>query len=326
MKPKLLVRVDRGNFPERFHYGFISVIDEDYNHVLKLGEDDNISFPFRSAAKPLQASALIDSGTAGHFGFSSKELAIICSSHAGSARHVKVVEGLLEKIGLTAENLQCGAHKPLDKEEKIRLIRENKTPTSIHNNCSGKHAGMLAICVKNNWDIDTYLDREHPLPKQILAKIKDLCQLKELPETVNDGCSALISVLPYYNMGIGFLNFFSTSKYSPLKSAMIENPYTIGGNGRIDSEIIAASGGELIAKVGAEGLCMVINLKEKKVLIVKIVDGDMKIRSVVIIEMLKKLEWLKEEQIINSQGLNPLYEKKLRNFKQKVTSEIKILF
>ena len=303
MKPELLVRVERGGNPERFHYGFISVINENFSHALKLGEDDNDTFPFRSAAKPLQASVLIDAGVAEHFGFTGKELAIFCSSHAGSASHVKLVRRVLEKIGLTEEYLQCGVHAPLDSEEKIRLIRNYEEPKAVHNNCSGKHAGMLSSCVKNGWDLDTYLEKEHPLQQRIMENIKDLCLLEELPETVYDGCSALVPVLPYRNMGIGFLNLFLDPKYAALKTAIAENPYTM-----------------------AEGLCLVINPDDKKVLVVKIADKSMKIRAVVTARMLEKLGWLTKEQISASQGLSFLCSKETKNWKHKVTGEIKTLF
>ncbi len=175
MKPELLVKTDRGNSPEKLHYGFIFVINEDYKTVIKIGEDELTPFPFRSAAKPLQASVIIDSGTHEQFNFNSEELAVICASHSGTALHTEKVLQVLKKIRLTPKHLQCGVHMPLDPEENRLLIKENRTAVSLHNNCSGKHAGMLSVCVKNNWDLGSYLDIEHPLQKQIMKNIKDFC-------------------------------------------------------------------------------------------------------------------------------------------------------
>ncbi len=323
MKPELLVRTERGSSPEKLHYGFILVIDADYNYVLKIGDDQNTPFPFRSGAKPLQASAVIDSEAHAYFGFSGEELAIICASHAGTPVHTEKVENILQKITLSRQDLQCGPHMPLDIKEKENLIRHGKAGTSIHNNCSGKHAGMLSVCVKNNWNTGTYLEVDHPVQRHIMSNIKELCILKDLPEVALDGCSAPVPVLAHYNMGVGFLNLFLNPKYEPLKLAMSQNPYITGGNGRLDSEIIAASGGRLIAKVAAEGVCIVINTGAKQVLVVKILDADFKARSVSVIESLNQLKWLSENEIQSSAGLNHLYRKEITNWKHKLAGEIK---
>ncbi|HSA07040.1 MAG TPA: asparaginase [Candidatus Gastranaerophilales bacterium] len=326
MKPELLVMTERGGFPEKFHYGFIYVIDEGYNCALKIGEDENLLYPFRSAAKPLQASVLIDSAVPEYFDFTGEELAIVCASHTGSAKHIETVANILQKIGLSPEYLQCGAHIPLDAEERQNLIKSGKEPLNLHNNCSGKHSGMLSVCIKNSLDIKTYLDENHPLQREIMKNIKKLCMLKEIPQTVSDGCSAPAPVLPHYNMGIGFLNLFLDDKCSAIKQAMSENPYLMGGKDRLDSEIIKASGGKLLAKVAAEGLCLVVNIEEKKVLLVKITDADIKARSIAVIESLKKLKWLDEDQIEASVGLKNLFNKEIKNLKNQIAGEIKTVF
>jgi len=326
MKPKILVKAERGNFPEKIHYGFISVINEEFKYVLKIGDDNNIPFPFRSGAKPLQATAVIDTDTHKYFNFRGEELALFCASHAGTAEHIAKISQILEKTGLNLENLQCGSHMPLDADEQKKMIIEGKPPTPLHNNCSGKHAGMLSVCIKNNWDINTYLKPDHPVQKLIMQNIKDLCGLKNLPEIALDGCSAPVPILPHYNMGVGFLNLFSKPEYEPIKLAMAKNPFLSGGHGRLDSEIISASNGNIIAKVAAEGVCIVVNLEKKQVLVVKIIDADFKARAVVVIESVKKLGWLSEEQINSSERLKKMYDKQITNWKQEIVGEIKILF
>ncbi len=274
MKPQLLVKTDREGYVEKLHYGFIWVIDEDFKVVLKEGDDNNTPFPFRSGAKPLQVAMVIDSGSFEYFGFSLGELAVMCASHTGEDVHVETVKSILEKIGLEEKHLQC-------------------VPHTLKNNCSGKHAGMLAACVKNNWEIDNYLDKDHPLQIQILHKIKNLCALDNIPPTVLDGCTAPVPVLPHYNMGVGYLNLLLDPKYADIKRAMLENPYIVGGKGKVDTEVMQAVPGVLIAKVAAEGVCIVVNLEEKKVLIVRITDGNMEVRSTVVWEMIRRLGWKK---------------------------------
>ncbi len=326
MQPEPLVMTERGNFPEKLHYGFIQLINENSEIILKIGEGEKTPFPFRSGAKPLQATAVIDSRAYEYFNFTDKELAIICASHAGTSVHIEKVAGILKKIGLAGENLQCGAHMPLDASEKENFIKHDAQPNAFHNNCSGKHAGMLAVCVKNNWDVSDYLNISHPLQEMIMQNIKDLCKLEKLPETALDGCSAPVPVMPHHNMGVGFLNLLLNPKYSPLKNAIAQNPYIIGGNNRLDSEIIAASGGKLIAKVAAEGVCIVANLELRQVLVVKIIDADSKARSIVTIDSLIKLGWLGKKQVQLSEKLDNLYKKQITNWKKQVVGEIKTLF
>lgn len=272
MKPNLLVRTEREGYVEKLHYGFVWAIDEEFNVIHKEGDDKNTPFPFRSGAKPLQATAVIDSGAFEHFGFTHKELAIMCASHTGEEVHVETVKSVLEKIGLTENDLQC-------------------VPHSLKNNCSGKHSGMLAVCVKNGWDIKNYLDKNHPLQIQIMQKIKQLCMLDNLPPTVLDGCTAPVPVLPHYNMCVGFLNLLFDQKYKYIIHAMHQNPYIVGGNGKIDTEVMTTFPGKFISKVAAEGVCIIVNLDKKKALLIKIADSDHKARSIAVWNMLDKLRW-----------------------------------
>lgn len=330
MRPELLITFERGTgknrYVERLHYGFITVVDEDYKVVFRSGDDENVPFPFRSAAKPLQASVLIDTGTHTHFRLTGEELAIICASHTGSAKHVALIRGILAKAGLSPDDLQCGSHAPLDKEEAQRLIKANEQHTNPHNNCSGKHSGMLLTCSKMDWNINTYLQSDHSLQQAIMHNVKELCILEQLPLTVTDGCSAPIPVLPLKNMGVGYLNLILDDKYRDISLAMTQNPYIAGGKGRLDSEIMNAGGGNLVAKVGADGLCVVMNISERKALVVKMTDADMKARSVVTIESLKQLGWLTESAIASSEGLAALYDKEIKNLRGTTSGEIKAVF
>lgn len=332
MKPELLIKTERGSkgecYTEKLHYGCILVIDEEFQTIARCGDDKNTPFPFRSSAKPLQATVLIDSGADRHFALTSEELAIICASHAGSAKHIKLIEGILAKAGLTPEHLQCGFHTPLDKEEADRLVRAMENAHNMHNNCSGKHAGMLATCAKMQhmgWNADTYLQTDHPLQKAIMLNIKTLCMLDAIPPTVSDGCAAPIPVLPLRNMGIGYLNLLNNDKYRELTRAMTQHPYVAGGKGRLDSEIMQAGGGNLVAKVGADGLCVVMNIREKKALIVKMTDADMKARSIVTVEAIKQLCWLTENEIAAAEGLLPHYDREIKNLRGESAGQITTL-
>lgn len=318
MKPALLIETKRDKITEKQHFGFILVVDKKENILFKIGDDENKNFWFRSAAKPLQASLIIKSGAYNKFNFTLHELAVCCASHTGTETHTKTVQSVLNKIGLKEEHLQCGIHEPLDKETREKLIKENKVSNQIHNNCSGKHAGMLAVCRANDWDIQNYLDFSHPLQKEITKSISKFCNFDINNINIgHDGCSAPVHALPHYKMGVGFLNLFLDKNYELLKKAFQENPFLIGGNKRLDSEIIKASSGKLISKVAAEGLCITVNLEQQQALIVKILDADQSARSIATIEALKQLKWLSEEEINNNE---------IKNWKNHVVGEIKPCF
>jgi len=322
MKPDLLIETTRSNIVEKQHFGFIMVVDKQENILLKIGDDENKNFWFRSAAKPFQSSLIIKSGAYDKFNFTLEELAVCCASHTGTEKHTKTVQSVLDKIGLTEKNLQCGVHEPLDKETKDYFIKKDIEPSQLHNNCSGKHAGMLAVCTVNGWDIQNYLDLNHPLQKEITTTIANFCNFDENSINIGtDGCSAPVHALPFYKMGVGFLNLFLNENYENIKKAFQKNPFLIGGNERPDTEIIKASSGNLISKTAAGGLCVTINLEQEQALVVKILDADMTARSIAIIEALKQLKWLSEEEM-NTPQIKNLYDLKIKNLKNQTVGEI----
>lgn len=322
MKPALLIETTRNRVIEKQHYGFIIVVDREENILLKTGDDENKNFCLRSVAKPFQAAVIVKTGTFDRFNFTLQELAVCCASHAGTEEHIRLVKSVLDKIGLKEENLQCGIHDPLDKAAKEFLIRNNLSATQLHNNCSGKHAGMLAVCVAKGWNIQNYLDFDHPVQKLITETIAEFCNFDENKiDMGRDGCSAPVHALPHYKMGVGFLNLFLNNKYENIKRAFQKTPFLIGGDGRLDTEIIRASSGRLISKVGAGGLCITVNTEEEKALIVKIVDADMPARAVATIEALKQLKWLSEEEIKNN-NIKTLFDLKIKTLKNKTAGKI----
>ncbi len=304
MKPELLVEIKRGQITEKQHFGFIIAVDKNENIFFKKGDDENGKFWFRSAAKPLQASLILKSGAYNKFNLNSQELAVCCASHTGTGEHVLHVQSILHKIGLGEANLKCGVHEPIDKQTRDSIISctykdaDFSAFSQLHNNCSGKHAGMLAVCVMNNWELANYLDFDHPLQKKIKKTIAKFCNFSEDEiELERDGCSAPVHALPYIKMGVGYLNLFFDSEYAILKKAFQENPVLIGGNGRLDTEIIKATSGRLISKVGAEGLCITVNTENEQALIVKILDADPKARFLATIRTLRELGWISEKEL-----------------------------
>jgi len=235
----------------------------------------------RSLSKPLQASVLIDENVE----LDLRELAVISGSHAGEKCHIEVILNLLNRFGLEPNNLKCGYHPPLSGGFSDGRYAK------LYNNCSGKHAGMLVLCQKNNWNKETYLNISHPAQNLIYQQHQKLCRIDNLAQST-DGCGAPVWGLPLVNIAKGYLNLFLCPKYEPIKRAFLDFPYLIGGIHRLDTEIIQSDREKnLIAKVGAGGLAVVLNLKSRELLLLKVSDAENHARALIIQEALKQLNW-----------------------------------
>ena len=169
-----LVEVVRGTLVESRHTGAIAVADADGRLLFAFGEVERPVFP-RSAVKAMQAMPLVESGGADALGLGDDELAVACASHSGESAHVEAVRSLLAKAGLDESYLACGAHWPISEKASRELIRAGRRPQAIHNNCSGKHAGMLAACVHLGFDPRGYARPDHPLQVEIGGIISETC-------------------------------------------------------------------------------------------------------------------------------------------------------
>lgn len=288
-EPELLLEYARDGLVDQEHYGFIVLADKKRAFDFT-GDAKNYPFYLRSCAKPLQASLLIDYEMDKFYDMTEEEIAICCASHAGEEIHVQTAFNLLNKIGLNESYLKCGLHKPLSKTEQTKMVLSGASEHPLQNNCSGKHVMMLGLCKMKGWDLATYDSPDHPLQVAIKKKIYELCKVtKEYPVTT-DGCGVPIVSMPLTNMLHGYLNLFCNLKYEKIKNAFLNHPYIIGGEDRTDTKIIEYSE-NIVAKVGAGGLCVVVNTKTEEAFVVKIADCDMKARELVVCQILKNLHW-----------------------------------
>ncbi len=276
----LRVEYIRDGLVEEFHAGEWSLAEPITG--MNFDSTENLYY-LRSCAKPLQATLLIDS----NIDLTSEELALCCGSHAGEECHLRVAESIMKKFRLNETMLKCGIHEPLSRTMQNKMIINGNKPSQLHNNCSGKHLGFLALCRKNNWDFETYDSPNHPLQLAIKEKINSMCGVeKEYPMTT-DGCGVPILSMPLKNLVRGYINLLN---YPQILNAIKSNPYIFGGEDRIDTAIIQNSE-NLIAKVGAGGLCVVLNVKEKNALAVKIHDASTEARKFAVLELINKLGW-----------------------------------
>ncbi len=250
-----LVEVWRGGRVESEHRGAIAVVDAN-GRVLAHSGDVMVTSYLRSSAKPFQLLPLIESGAADRFGFTDRELAVIAGSHSGEPRHLEAVQSILNKIGIGDEALQCGVHVPFNPEAAKALRAANQNASVLHNNCSGKHAGMLAQAVDRGLSTADYLDPQHPVQigiRQHLAQLADLA-FDDIGVGV-DGCSAPCFALPLKNAALAFARLAQSKDAALARVAqvMIEHPEMVAGEGRLDTDLMRATAGHLFSKGGAEG-------------------------------------------------------------------------
>ena len=248
-----LVEVRRGALTESRHRGHIVVIEPDGNIVNYLGAPQTVTF-LRSSAKPFQAMPLLTSGAAERFGFTDQEVALACASHNGEPIHTEVVASMLEKIGLGPEALKCGIHEPYSVEVAGRLRLEGRAPNVLQNNCSGKHAGMLAVCRSHGWRTEGYRLPGHRMQRQ---NLEDVARLADVAaddiRTATDGCGVVTFALSLERMARMFASLTASREGQRVADAMQTHPEYIRGAGATDTVLMQSIPGA-VAKGGAEGL------------------------------------------------------------------------
>jgi len=308
------------SFVENRHMGWLVISHRHQGLLYSTPGASEIATFFRSSAKPFQAFPLIESGV--HQELTEAELALTCASHVGSHRHVELARSILEKAGIQESCLQCGPHAPADAAMLEYLRQSEKTPTPIHNNCSGKHAGMLFYCQRQQLDPATYLNFEHPLQQRILNALRQWGGVQDIPTAI-DGCGAPVFYLPLRTMALLYAHLGSAEEYAPLRKAMINHPEIVGGAGRVDTVIMQASRGKLLAKVGADGVLCVSRVGADEGLALKIADGSEPIRNMAIVEILTRLGWLDQEAAQDSR-LTPFQDQLRFNTQDKAVGEYQI--
>ncbi len=302
----ILVKVYLGKTVESLHCGSIAVVDSEGKLVYSFGDPYFVTY-LRSSAKPFQAIPLITSGAAKEFGLTQKEIAIISGSHNGQRIHTDTVKSILKKIGLSEKNLQCGVHIPHYYTANNIIPPPGKRFTPVHHNCSGKHSGILAICVYSGWDIKYYLDKNHPAQKLILKSISEICRYPEKMIGIGiDGCGVPVHAMPIYNMALGFSNLINynskdenTSKaYKLIVDSMRRYPEMVSGEGRLDLSLALASKGNILTKAGGEALSCSGILDRGWGMAVKIADGTQRAIGPAVVETLKQIGLLNEKQIV----------------------------
>lgn len=312
------LHVTRGPVVESRHSASVALADPTGRLVAACGYPDRITY-WRSAAKPVQLLPLVMHGGIEHFGFTDSEIAVMTASHAGEDVHIEAVQSILEKIGLGEEALRCGPHLPYSQAAADALIRAGELPRAIHSNCSGNHAGMLALSVLRGWSPQGYMEPDHPVQREILSAVSTMTGVPAavIPLAV-DGCGVPTYALTLHAMATAYARLAATANLPDgyaqaadhVALAMCRYPHMTAGTGRFSTSLMAAIDERIIAKGGAEGV-MNIGLPELGLgIAVKIEDGSARGLAPLCIEILCRLGILNEEE---SESLADLHKPVVRN-------------
>lgn len=277
---ELEVHLLREGITESTHRA-IAVVCDDRGRVLSSAGNPETAYFMRSSLKPFQALAVTTTGTMERYDLNDKDLAIICSSHQGTVEQARQVFNILWRSDVDPSALQCPI--PPGKESRLQY------------NCSGKHAGMLAVCQQRNWPLNTYLQRNHPVQKLILGKIAELLKMPgDEFICAHDDCGAPTYAMPLSQMATLYAQLASGDNLDMerIVRAMTHHPELVSGEGQFDTELMRITEGELISKAGAEGIQCVGRVGEGMGLAIKVSDGAKRAKYAVAIHILKQMGWI----------------------------------
>lgn len=322
-----LVRVRRGFLVESVHAVAACASTPEGEVTLALGDID-VPVYLRSSAKPFIAGAIVASGAAREFGLEAREIAVIAASHNGEPFHVEAVRSILRKIRRSPSDLQCGAHAPYYEPAAEALAAASEPFTALHNNCSGKHAGILALCAALGADHATYLERSNPAQQAILAFCARLTgdDPERFPVAV-DGCGIPVFATPLRRAARAFarwatlrgLDDSDAEALARVREAVVAHPEYLAGTGRFDTQLVAASGGGVVGKVGAEGVHCDALVALGLGLALKVIDGGRRAVAPATFALLDRLGALDEAA---ATALAAFARTPIRNVAGRVVGEI----
>lgn len=304
---------DRGGIVECRHQVYAVVVDGSGKLLLAMGDPSRVTL-IRSAAKPAQALAILETGCIEQYTLSEQDLALICASHNSEDRHLARAQSILNRIGAKESDLRCGPHLPISKDVERAWIKRDFTPTAVCNNCSGKHAGMLAGAKALGAGFERYNMPDHAMQVRVRGAVEDLCQAKDGPiQWGIDGCNLPAPAMPLNLLAKVYAVFAAaaddseggnsssrTQACARIFHAMSQHSELVAGEGRFCTELMTAYQGSLIGKVGAEA-CYAIGIRASEHtrrlgstgpigIAVKVEDGNMDVMYSAVAEILQQLE------------------------------------
>ena len=279
----------RGEAVESLYRGHVAVVDASGRTVAAFGDPDATA-PLRSCAKPLQALPFVGRAMDA-VAATEAELALACASHNGEDEHVAAARGLLARAGVSESELECGPQLPSDEATARRLLASGRVPLAVHNNCSGKHAAMLATCVVEGWPRAGYIARDHPMQQAVTATLGGHLglDLDAAPWGI-DGCG-----LPTFGVPLSALaRAFAAAQggdggFRRCQDAMAAHPFLVAGTGRFDTALLDCCGTTITAKIGGAALWVAVLRDVGTAVAVKLEAGAGEAIPPVAIALLRRL-------------------------------------
>jgi L-asparaginase II len=313
----------------------VAVVDERGRLLARCGDPERPVY-WRSAAKPFQVMPLLEMGGQARYGLHSGEIALMCASHGGEPAHTAMAARILGLGGFRIEDLQCGAHWPTCEQEAHRLAASGLAPTALHNNCSGKHAGMLLACRLIAADPSRYLELAQPLQRAILKRLAEQAGVPATSiATATDGCSLPTFRLPLSALARAYARLLAGSLpgeapdrrrvRQTIVHAMTSEPWMVAGTGRFTSDFLTAGRGAWVGKEGAEGIYAVgIGAGRSKArraigIALKVEDGSSRARDAIVCAVLARLGLLTPT---DRKRLKAHFEPTLRNVRGRKVGRI----
>ena len=325
----LTVEVTRGDMVESRHLGAAVVMDRQGKVVHAWGDPDRVVYP-RSAIKPVQALALIETGAADAFHVTDAELALATASHAGTPEHVSAVSNWLQRIGLGPDDLECGGHEPLDPDAAKDLVRTGEDFGPVHNNCSGKHAGFLTTAKHLAEPTAGYSKPGHPVQERLKTLLAEMggADLTRAPEGT-DGCGIPVFGMPLAAVALALARMAGPETLDDRRAAaakriiaaMMAHPFLAAGPDRFDTIAMQAAPGRFAVKTGAEGMYGAILPGPGLGVALKIDDGAKRASEVAMAAILEFLGVLDEKA---AGALEPFLETPVTNAREEPVGQIRM--
>jgi L-asparaginase II len=300
--------VYRGDLIENTHAAHVAVVDAEGRLIYAFGDPSRMTLA-RSAAKPAQALAVLETGALDRFGFDDADLALMCASHNSEPRHIERTRAMLAKAHVTEADLRCGGHAPLSDAVWKEWIRRDYTPTGVCSNCSGKHAGMLAGAQALGAAVIDYHLPEHPLQVRVKRTVAELCDLPEDGvQWATDGCNLPTPAFPLDRLARLFMKLANAEvEITPrakalarIYRAMTTYPELVAGNGRFCTALMQAFDGDLVGKVGADASYAIgvraTSTRGALGIAVKVEDGNTAVLYAIVAHVLAQLDIGQETQ------------------------------
>jgi L-asparaginase II len=324
-KLSLDVVVTRGAIVESQHRVHAVVADASGAIVAASGQPTRVTH-WRSCAKPFQVMPLIDAGGFDRIGWGDDQLALAVASHGGEPEHVALAESMLTSIGMEVGDLACGPHDPLAARGQKLLREKGGHPSRLHNNCSGKHAAMLAHAHSSGWPAFGYERQDHPVQRDCLNEVAKWTGLpaSEIVQAV-DGCGCVEFALPLEAMARAYARLADAARHSAstparIVHAMQTRPFLVGGTDRFDSALIEATEGRVIAKIGAEGVHSVAIIDDGIGIAIKVEDGAQRAQFPAVLAVLQHLGALPDDL---PPRLAEFRQRPLRNSRGEIVGEVR---